>query len=144
MLGAGLLYFVLYLFQPAAIFKSSSFTKHCVGNPLEHTHDSDRLEIIQECVFFSGLIVSKDDGKKQQEVNDLDLRYLVKPNPSYIRFLNDINNKNGGLQVEVVPAHRSFVKEANVGDNINVIGTLVFDKEHGWNEIHPATYIKVI
>ena len=35
----------------------------------------------------------------------------------------------------------SGIKQVQVDDHVDVLGSWVLDREHGWNEIHPVTRI---
>ncbi len=57
-----------------------------------------------------------------------------------------IHSMHGLLTVEVVPADQGSVPTPSEGDLVEIYGTWVYDGNHpfttGWNEIHPAVYLR--
>jgi hypothetical protein len=120
-----------------------------------HVHDVNRLQVRATCITVTGVVTDlhpNDDG-------DYDIRLAV--DPAYSNLLNsgNISNLNGHLQTEAIcqapvqPTVTDAVRACTrftgtvpipaVGAHVQVTGTYVLDKEHGWMEVHPITLLTV-
>lgn len=122
----------------------------CNNNALQqlwaHVYNPQRLVVRHACVHATGTIVlrrSEPDG---------DIHILVKMDPRYQNLVAPGNSREGGnLVVEPICTHKvtqpnavaacagfSFpVSVFPVGTHVGIRGPLVFDRHHGWSEIHP-------
>jgi len=110
----------------------------CPSDPLLGIYHPDRLQVLQECVWFLGTVVEvrpEDDG---------DHHIDIAPDGGFEHFLNagDREHQDGGLLVEIVEGQALPIPE--LGEHISVFGTSVYDRTHGWNEIHPIWAIKYL
>ncbi|REJ80885.1 MAG: hypothetical protein DWQ44_04520 [Bacteroidetes bacterium] len=120
----------------------------------EHVWKPGRLVRIADCISVTGVIVAKkpdDDG---------DIHYRLRLDKEYNVLLNDYNIRlqDSCLVVEVIcyyppqkPAairscqgYENDVNTPEVGKRVKVTGTFVSDSNNGWNEIHPASSIRVL
>lgn len=127
MIGSGLV---------AAQLAGSNWTRHCSETPLAWVHDPDRLQVREGCVFVQGTVL---DAAAPHPEGDGDLRYLVRLDASYARL-----GDSGRLWLEVVPAHQGEVPRPVPGQTVQAIGTHVYDTVHGWHELHPTTWIRLL
>jgi hypothetical protein len=124
---------------------SGSWTEKCPASPFDWTHDHDRLTDLGGCRYAGGTVLSVNDdqsgGDEAGGHGDGDLRIVVALRPSYAR----LGQPGDRLQLEVVPAHRKHGVGVGVvpGDEVAAVGTWVLDTVHGWNELHPTTWVKV-
>lgn len=120
-------------------FNTESWTTHCPERPLERVHDPERLEVRHGCVFVAGTVV---DVPPRHPLGDRDHRYLLQLDPSYSAYGDA---RDGRLWLEVVPGHEFQVRARPVaGDVVEAVGTHVYDRDHGWLEIHPVTWLRVV
>jgi hypothetical protein len=115
----------------------------------------DRLRVIKPCVTITGMIVNatpEADGDFHIRV-DVDDKSLLNS--------RNLSGQHGYLVVEPVCenpvtqvdtgeegvcdgfAQRAFTKNMN-HHRASITGAYVQDMEHGWNEIHPVTSIRII
>ena len=108
----------------------------CPNNPLLGVYDPTRLEVRQQCVWFTGTVT--DVGNR----NDGDHHLDVAPAAGFDQYLNKGNRKdqNGAMVVELMPGQDFPVPQP--GDQISVFGTWVHDQHNDWNEIHPVWTIQ--
>jgi hypothetical protein len=104
------------------------------GDPLQGIYSPKRLRVLGTCRWFSGTVTQTDTR------SDGDLHVLLRPDPSYTRFLNAVNVNQGGMVVEIVAGQQ--LPPPRVGERIAVFGTWVFDEHNSWNEIHPVWAIR--
>src|SRR5205807_3009350 len=59
------------------------------------------------------------------------------PDAGYMKFLvhGNLIDQYGTLVVEIMPGQH--LPLPTMGEHIAVFGTWVYDRDHGWNEIHP-------
>jgi len=123
----------------------------CGPHPFEHVYHPQRLKVLDGCRTVTGVIANV----KREPDGDLHIRLTVDD----VSLLNDKNrsDQHGDLVLEPVcegPVTQEDAKDAcrdytsdvqvpPVGTRIAVTGPWVLDKEHGWNEIHPAMRIEV-
>lgn len=91
---------------------------------------------------------------------DGDLHVNVKLAARYASMVNGANDayEHGDLVVEAICQGTITQADAEgpcqgtgwpvtvpaVGDRVRVTGSYVLDADHGWNEIHPASYIRIL
>jgi hypothetical protein len=111
-------------------------TKHdqnprCPSSSLRGVYHPYRLDVLGTCRTFKGIVIAvrpEDDG---------DHHVVVRPDPGFGGYLNHDNRteQNGGLVTEIMPGQQ--LPLPFVGEHVAVYGTWVYDREHGWREIHP-------
>ena len=74
---------------------------------------------------------------------DGDFKFTLKVEKRFEFLLRD-NQTN--LVIEIMPVHRnlSTIQFPEVDDKVYVKGRWIFDKPMGWNELHPATEVKIL
>jgi len=119
-----------------------------------HIYDPSRLQVYDGCRTVTGTITDQhtnDDG-------DVDVRLAV--DPPYTSLLNagNMSNLSGHLQTEAIcqtkiidpsaaSACRGYTGTIAIppnGTHVQVTGPYVYDKIHGWMEIHPISVLSVI
>ncbi len=94
------------------------------GEPLAGVYHPSRLHVKRRCFQAAGTVsrvaFEEFDGDVHVDLQLDDGRRLV---------------------VEVIPQDRSVVPIPKEGDRVTVVGPLVTDLKHGWDEIHPAWWI---
>jgi hypothetical protein len=113
-------------------------------------------------------LVNQTDGcrtvtgvvRSTENVTDGDAHFLVELDAPFKAMLNDGNRKDahGELVIEIICIHPTSKPDAAascrgyhnrvlipaVGDRIQATGTHVFDKNHGWMELHPVSHLSVL
>jgi hypothetical protein len=126
------------------------------GDPRRFSKPQDRLQVIQDCVTVTGTIFTAKPEK------DGDFHIRLKLDPQFASMLNAKNRSGqlGSLVVEPVcmnpvtqrdtiqqHACDGFAQRVYTPDmlhqHVRVVGAYVTDMEHGWNEIHPVTWISI-
>ncbi len=110
----------------------------CPRNPLRGVYHPDRLTVLGTCRWFRGTVTStryEEDG---------DYHVDVAPAAGFGRFLDQDNElyQHGSLVTEIMPGQSLPVP--SVGERVAVLGTWVYDSDHGWNEIHPIWAIRYV
>lgn len=122
--------------------------KTCRSNPLLGVHDPQRLQILQSCATFEGVV--RSEGRLPP---DKDLTFTVAPDPAYAAMLNDKNRSKGGIHMEIIPVDQvgctsgctgAKVASPPVGAHVRLTGAWVFDRWVGWNEIHPTWKVEIL
>jgi hypothetical protein len=106
----------------------------CPADPLVGVYSPSRLHVLGVCQTYSGTVSSV-----QHEV-DGDYHVDVTPDPGYEHFLNQGNydNQGGALVTEIMPSQDATMPIPTIGEHVTLLGTWVYDTNHGWNEIHPV------
>jgi hypothetical protein len=94
------------------------------GDPLAGVYHPSRLVVKRRCVEVSGLA-----AEVRFEEYDGDVHVLLR------------TDDGDRLVVEVIPQDRSVVPVPDEGARVTVVGPLVRDTKHDWDEIHPAWWI---
>jgi len=116
----------------------------------------DRLKVIQPCLTVTGVISSAEP----ETDGDYHIRLAV--DDQFKTLLNDKNTSKEGGHLVVEPICEAPVTQTDavqegvcknfkqtvfsltmVGKHVSVTGAYVTDIEHGWNEIHPVSSIRV-
>jgi hypothetical protein len=145
----------------AAVAKAHNVrSRACERNPRDGVQHADRLQVLSPCAAFQGVVI--DAPVKYRP--DGDVVFDVKPDPGYTNMLNAQNRSEGGLHIEIVPrdqpgctpgqpihinnlpnlgtcSGRDLAGPA-LGAHVRIIGPWVLDRNHNFNEIHPAWSIK--
>jgi len=114
-----------------------------------HVYDDSRLTLLDNDVTVLGII---KDSKVSEDGDQI--YYLSTPN-QYLLNSGNILITRGYLILEVIcinPVSKDYVGVKcidyintvwlpNIGDTVKVKGVWVYDKHHGWNEIHPVVKI---
>jgi len=148
---------IILIISAYYIYKSSnkpqdSGNTNCDSKLWEHVYHKYRLDVIEECKTVTGTI------EKIKPEEDGDLHILLKLDKGQDGLLAEGNYKiqHGDLVIEPICVAQAIQKDAigpcsdyinnvkipYIGDHVRVTGSFVFDKEHGWNEIHPITSIE--
>lgn len=90
-----------------------------------------RLDVLGTCRRFVGTVIavrSEDDG---------DHHVIIRPAKGFGGMLNGDNHseQHGGIVAEIMPGQ--MLLPPYVGERVTVVGTWAYDRDHGWNEIHP-------
>ena len=107
------------------------------SNPLAGVYHPYRLEVLSPLKTVSGVVYSI------RHESDKDYHLNLKLDSQYANLINakNISVEHGCLVVEVIPMDAGKVPVPSVGQHVTVTGAYVLDKDHGWNEIHPAWLI---
>jgi|688.fasta_scaffold31389_1 hypothetical protein len=119
----------------------------------EHVFDSHRLKVIEDKISVVGTIHSIKKSFDGDIHINLKLDTLFHDDTSYLDKRN-FTKQDGCLVVEIVCGHRTIfpicfnyknsILIPQKGDRVLVTGPFVFDKRHGWTEIHPVYEIEFI
>jgi hypothetical protein len=140
-----------------SIFCDHSLWSHVyAGDPRRFSRPQDRLQVIQDCVSVTGTIQSA------RPEADGDFHIRLRLDTQYRSMLNAKNRsgQKGALVVEPIcmnPVKQKDTRAEHVcdgfsqqvytpdmlGAHVRVTGAYVTDMEHGWNEIHPVTFIGI-
>jgi len=125
---------------------------------MSHVYSPDRLQILASCVTLTGTV------EFVRHEADGDTHVGLKPDgtdPNGGNWVNSCNATclNGAehgylvveevcefsvTQTDAVAACVGYVNPSpvpTVGEHVSVTGPWVLDKDHGWQEIHPATIV---
>jgi hypothetical protein len=103
------------------------------GEVLRYVYNPRRLEVLKKCAVAKGKIVRITHEK------DGDYHILLQLAPVYRPLLRQGQKY---LVTEVIPHDQPKVHIPRVGTNVTVTGAWVFDRNHGWNELHPVWSIR--
>lgn len=110
------------------------------GQLLAGVYHPARLQVIDPCRTVTGTI-------QQVKVEaDGDYHVNLVPDPGQDDLLNarNLSIEKGALVIEVIPADQREVPPPLAGDHVQITGAFVLDRDHGWQELHPAWRIAVI
>jgi len=124
----------------------------CLSDPMEHVYNPDRLVVLSKCVLVAGtveVIRSEADGDYHVLIH-LDAGQTC-GGQDCLNAAN-VSQQHGDLVVEPVCEHTITQTDAEsacagyhnslavppIGSHTTVLGPWVLDRDHGWNEIHPA------
>ena len=125
----------------------------CDATLWQHTYDSARLPVIEECTAAEGRIIAvhfNSDGDVHLELDpdDRHLLNLVNATHMHAKLIAEVVCEH---QPQDVPADKnaclgfhSTVQLPKVGDRVRITGAYVTDRDNGWNELHPVTRIEVL
>lgn len=125
-----------FLFLPFRIFSQ---------NPVNFIYDKERLVILKDSMTVYGII----KHIKGEVDGDYHLRLKLVDSRQEDTLLVERNytKQDGCLVLEIICAKNSVfsicsgyenqIPLPKVGDFVKVLGNYVFDKRHGWMEIHP-------
>jgi hypothetical protein len=140
-----------------SIFCDHSLWSHVyAGDPRRFSRPQDRLQVIQDCVSVTGTIQSA----RPEPDGDFHIRLRLDPPFRSMLNLKNKSGQHGALVVEPVCMNpvkqKDTIKEHvcvgfsqqvytpdMLGAHVRVTGAYVTDIEHGWNEIHPVTFIGI-
>jgi hypothetical protein len=94
------------------------------GDPLAGVYHPARLRVKKRCAQASGVVTRVTFEQFDGDV--------------HARLRTDDGDE---LVVEVIPQDRSVVPVPAEGQRVTVVGPLVDDTKHHWDEIHPAWWI---
>lgn len=130
-------------------------TPYCDSTLWTHVYHSYRLIVHTECMTVTGTvdeIYSEADG-------DYHMRLVVDTQYRYMLNSANMTSEYGDLVCEPIcqasPITQSDAVQPcsglhgsvflpNAGEYVAVTGSYVTDNDHGWNELHPVTTIKLI
>jgi hypothetical protein len=101
-------------------------------------YDPARLEVLGTCRWVQG-VVSITRGE-----TDGDVHVNVLPAKGFGDYLDADNFRyeGGALVTEIMEGQ--YLRVPQLGERIAVFGTWVYDRDHGWNEIHPIWAIRYL
>jgi hypothetical protein len=130
---------------------SISLTGGKPNDPTKHIYEPERLKIIKDTETVCGTVVyirSEEDG---------DYHIRLKMNPCSVSLSHkNYTKQDSCIVLEIICEHKSIIsnckcddyinkiKVPKIGDKIQAIGQLVFDKRHKWIEIHPVFKINYL
>ena len=128
-------------------FASSGCTDDPVGYLKKNIWNASRLDVIEPCVTITGVVTAV------RPILDGDLHVHLRPDPPFAGLVNEKNIQARGGNLILEPrcawamwrrnstgpcSNRSFpLSIPKIGTRVRVTGTFVFDRDHGWNELHP-------
>lgn len=105
--------------------------------------EQDELTLLSACGIVRGTVqditvVIRDETKRYH--------FTLLPDAEYASLINAANTASlkGALMIEVEPADQDIMPRLFAGEHLEIQGPHVTDKDHGWNEIHPARIIMVL
>ena len=129
--------------------QTSSSCASCDTSLWKFMYHRYRLQVIKKCFSANGTI------QEMRKERDGDYHILLKLDTGLNSLLNEKNleKQKGCLVVEVICQNKvkqedaidacenctSHIEVPPAGSHVKVNGSYVFDKEHGWMEIHPVT-----
>lgn len=141
---AGLLLLVI-------VFCSGKSFAQCDPTLWGHVYNSYRLTVNNPCITVTGHVYSliyEDDGDIHIRLTlDTPYRYMlnsVNYSGQYGRLVCEPLCATTCIQTNAMASCAGFTNTVyipNVGEYVQVTGSFVTDKSHGWNEIHPVTSI---
>jgi len=129
------------------------------GDPLANVYHPARLGLVRACQTVTGsvrLVEYEEDG---------DVHFNIALDPPFTHLLNrgNVADQRGQLVAEIVPADEpsctkgrppyvpsihnfgvctgANIVSPGVGSHVSVTGPYVYDRQHGWMEIHPVWQI---
>ncbi len=142
----------LLFFQQPATTPSPDSSQGCDESLWSHVYNPARLQVIDRCRTVAGTIASI------RKEPDGDYHIQLKLDAEFAGLVNakNVEGQNGNLvlepvcqnpvtQTDAVDACNGFEGQVVVpkaGTHVQVTGSYVLDKQHGWMEIHPVTGIK--
>ncbi len=111
-----------------------------LGYPLANVYLPWRLKLLSACVEATGTIVD------QEHASDGDTHLDLAPDPLSMDLLvpGNVGRDQGALILEIVPADRQGILLLPVGSHVRAVGPLVYDRLHGWIEIHPLWRLELL
>jgi hypothetical protein len=105
------------------------------GNPLAGVYHPRRLQVLAPCVAITGVI------KVIRHEQDGDYHINVALDAPFRSMLNagNVTHQHGYLVTEIIPEDAARgIHPPRIGTHVRVVGPWVYDRDHGWNEIHPV------
>jgi hypothetical protein len=134
-------------------FDAHALPGACSEGWWEHVVSPSRLEVYEPCITVSGTVLFMD------EAHDGDVTLFIALDAPFLS-LPHIDRAGpygkGTLVVELICKSgwkviqptcwgcKNRLPIPSLGDHIEVDGTYVLDKRHGWVEIHPVTRLTVL
>lgn len=127
----------------------------CIPGLWSHVYHSYRLHVIKSCTTVTGTV------KYISAEPDGDLHIDILLDPAYAGMINAANRayEYGELvteaiclfgpitQADAVGPCRGLTRKPTipaVGDRVAITGSYVIDADHGWAEIHPVSYVRIL
>jgi hypothetical protein len=114
-------------------------------NPFDgvDAHEQSHLALISACGDVKGKV---QDITMEVPGEQRVYHFTLLPDCEFATMANAANQAqlNGALMVEIEPQDQAIVPRLHIGEHLDNQGPLVTDKDHGWNEIHPAKIIQVL
>lgn len=124
----------------------------CDASLWQHVYHPQRLHVLDACRTVEGTI------RSLREEADGDIHIRLDAGDRSLLNSTNLSRQHGDLVVEPMCMHavtqadamaacRDFTQNLAVpavGDRVRVTGAYVTDLEHGWNEIHPVTSLKIL
>lgn len=125
----------------------------CDPSLWSHVYSPERFDVVDQCLYVSGVIESIKAEK------DGNMRIKLTLDPEYIDLANDANKDyaNGNLivtaicqnetsEAAAIKACNGYSKKINIppsGSHVTILGTYVIEKDTGWAEMHPISNITI-
>lgn len=127
--------------------------QNCDESLWNHVYNPKRLQVIEKCKTVTGVI------RDYSTERDGDLHIQIKLDPEFKNLINSANRKSqhGCIVVEPI-CQKKVVQNSAIGTcanykkkklripprgtRVQITGSYVLDRQHGWTEIHPVTRIK--
>jgi len=138
----------------ARTFASDGCTDDPAGYLKKRIWNAKRLDIIEPCVTITGVVTAV------RPILDGDLHLHLRPDPEFAGLLNQKNIQARGGNLILEPQcfwamwrrnstgsckNRGYKMHIpKVGTRVRVTGTFVFDRDHGWNELHPIFKMDIL
>jgi hypothetical protein len=122
---------------PPVATKPKPAATTCPANALLGVYHSYRLHVLGTCRWYSGTV------ERILHEGDGDTHVDIAPASGMARFLDQDNYsaQHGQLVNEIMPGQHFPI--LFVGEAVQVLGTWVYDADHGWNEMHPIWDLKI-
>ena len=133
---------------------SQTIATQCDQSLWEYVYNPDRLRVLDPCISVTGTV-----EKVTKEV-DGDYHVRFRLDQEFVSLLDEknISEQHGGLVLELIcqgkvrqadavdPCNRYDGPhfEPEIGQRYLVWGTYVHDADHGWNELHPVSFMQPI
>lgn len=114
----------------------------CDATLWHHVYHPQRLQVLDKCIKESGTVTAV---RHEQDGDAHIILSLVTPLDGHKSLVTEAICVYAVTQADAVQSCTGFhniVRIPNVGDHVTVVGTHVFDKDHGWEEIHPITSLQ--
>ena len=126
-----LLGLVMFFFATTPAQAQPSSTCPPPGKTLKGVWDPSRLKVLDPCQDLSGRVT------RTTPEPDGDTHVQVRPDPQFRDLLAPKQEVRGNLVTEIMPRDRGRLPVPSRGDEVDMTGAWVRDKNHNWNELHP-------
>ena len=144
--------------EAESVIAKQAASSGCTDDPAAYLQkniwNAKRLDIIEPCITITGVVTAV------RPILDGDLHVHLRPDPHFSGLVNEKNIQARGGNLIMEPqcrwamwrrgstgscSNRGFRLEIpKVGTRVRVTGTFVFDRDHGWNELHPVFKLDIL